>query len=249
MLRLIELQVRVLLHHGQVVTGVVGGNVGLFVLHGIEDLVHNVLLHHRLLLSQLVGAGLELGRIGSVHRVAQQILGNAEGIPGVVEHQDLARVLLIPQQLPAGDICLVYILAVVDDAHGAPGVGHGVLVLGIVAQPPVGIVNILGVGDVVVIQLLEHTLLAHPADHIVGGDDHIHSDAAVFQLGVHGLVGIKGGVLHLDVGVLLLKLSNHINGIIIALSDVLAPVVDIDGGSFFFLAAAGEEAEGESGNK
>lgn len=189
------------------------------------------------------GAGLKLGGVGGVHGVAQQILGNAEGIPGVVEHQDLPGVLFIPQQLPAGDIGLVHVLAVVDDAGGAPGVGYGELVLRVKGHAAVAGVNILGVGDIVVVQLLKHTLLAHPADHIVGGDDHVHGDAAVFQLGIHGLVGIEGGVLNLDVGVLLLELCDHIDGAIVSLGDILAPVVDVDGGLFAALPAACAQAD------
>ncbi len=34
-----------------------------------------------------------------------------------------------PQQFPAGEVGLVYILGVVNDAHGAPGVGGWVLVV------------------------------------------------------------------------------------------------------------------------
>ena len=229
MLRAVEGQILVLLQHIQVVACVVRSDPGLFVLHGVENLIHDVLLNHGLLLCQLVGAGLQLGFVGGVDAVAQQVLGNAKGIPGVIEHQDLIGIFLVPQQLPAGDIGFVHILGVVDDANGAPGIGDGVLVLRVKVPIAENLVNILGIGDVVIVQLQQHTLLSHPANHIVGGDDHVHGDAAVNQLGIHALVGIEGGIFHLDIGIGILKGGDDIHGIVIALGDILTPVVDVQG--------------------
>ena len=103
-------------------------------------------------------------------------------------------------------------------------------------------------GYVVEVQLLQHTLLHHPANHVVGGDDHVHGDAAVGQLGVHDLVGVIGGILHADVGVGFLKGGDYIQRAVVALGDVLTPVVDVQGG-LFTAAAAGKTGQAAHGKQ
>ena len=93
----IERQVFVFLRHGQEVSCVVGGDPGLFVLHQVENFIHDVLLHQGLLLLELLGGSLELSVVGGVDVVAQEVFGDAEGVPGVAKHEDFAAVLLIPQ--------------------------------------------------------------------------------------------------------------------------------------------------------
>ena len=129
---MIESQVFVFCGHGQEVAGVVGSNPGFFVFHQVEDFVHDILLNQGLLLLQLLGACLEGVVFCGVYIVAQEIFGNAECIPGVAKHQDFVGILLIPQQLPASDVCFVHVFGVVDDAHSAPGVGDGVLILRVI---------------------------------------------------------------------------------------------------------------------
>ena len=55
------------------------------------------------------------------------------GVAAVVEHQNVARILFIPQVCPTGG-GFVYHSGVVDDAGGAQHVGHRVGIFGIVIR-------------------------------------------------------------------------------------------------------------------
>ena len=239
--RTVELQIRVFLHHGQIISGVIRRDPGFLVFHCVKNLVHHVLLHHGLLLHQLGRALPQLGLIGSVYIITKQILRNSEGIPGVIEHQDLIGILFVPQQFPTGHILFGHVFAVVDDTDGTPGIGNGILVLRIIRHVPEALVNILVIGDVIEVQLHEHPFLPHSADHIIGGDDHIHGNTAIGKLGVHDLVGVEGGVLHMDIGILFLKRGDHIQRIVVALGNILSPVINVQR---CFLTAAGSKHGG-----
>ena len=241
----IECQILILGHHGQTVACIVGGDPGFLVLHGGEDLIHDVLLQDRLLLKQNFRTVIQFGGVHGVHIVTQHILGDAEGVTGVAEHQDLAGILLIPQQFPTCDIGFVNILGVVQDAHGTPGVGDRILVLRIVGGVAEAFVNILIVGNVVVVDLQQHILPDQTGDHIIRGDDHIHGDAAVGQLGVHDLVGVIGGIVDFDVGIALFELGDDFHGVIGAVSDILAPVVDIQCHGILGMGCQENEAEAD----
>src|SRR5699024_1594998 len=110
---------------------------------------------------------------------------------------------------------------VVDDAQSAPGVGHGVLVVGVKGQVLELVPNIGVVGDVVVVQGLEYVLLNELGDHIVGGTDDVVVGAAVFQQGVQGLVALGGLVVDGDAR-LLLELGDEV------LVDIFAPVAHVE---------------------
>ena len=73
----------------------------------------------------------------------------------------------------------------------------------------------------------QHILLNHPGDGVIGGDDDVVAAAAGFQLGVQDLVGVKGVVYHLDAGQLL-KGRVDVQGAVVPVGDVLAPVIHID---------------------
>ena len=178
-----------------------------------------------LLLEQISGL-LIFRRVAAVDAVAQPQLRNGEGIPAVVEHKDFARVLGVPQGRPAGDV--VHILAVVDQAHGAPGVGHGIEIVRVIGRVAERFIHILIVGNVVEVQGLQHILGNEPPHHVVRRDDDIVGRTAGFQLGVHGLVAVEGHIVDLDAG-FLFKGGNHIKGTIGAVGDILAPVVDVNG--------------------
>ena len=191
---------------------------------------------------QLIGAGLKLCPVGGVDAVTQQILGNAKGIPGIVDHQDLAGILFVPQQFPTGHVCLVNILGVVQNTHSAPGIGNGVLVLRVVGGVLELVIHILEVGDVFVVQLQEHIGFDHPVDHIIGGDDHVHGDAAVAQLGEQSLVGLVIGHIDLDVGVLFFKGSDDVQGTVGTVGHIHTPVLHIQDDLFLTVAEEQETA-------
>ena len=112
---------------------------------------------------------------------------NGVGVAAVVEHQDVAGILFIPQVRPAGG-CLVHHRGVVDDAGGAQHVGHRIGVLGVVIRVAVFRVDLLEVGDVVVVEGLEHPFCDHLGHHVIRRNHHIVVRRTGFQLGVHGLV-------------------------------------------------------------
>ena len=224
-----EGQVGVGLVHGQEVAGVVGGDGQVAALHDLEDLVHALAGVHAPGLGvghQLIGLP-DLGLIGGVYVVAQVVQGHGESVPGVVDEQDVSGVVVGEHGPPAGD-GLIHHGGVVDNAQGAPGVGDGVLVVGIEGQVLVLLADLLIVGDLAVIQLLEPVFLDQPGDHIVRGDNHIVVDAAGLKLGVELLIGGSGIVVYLDTG-FFLKLCNQVG------VDILAPTAHI----YFPLAGAG----------
>ena len=87
------------------VAGVVGAHGGVAALQFVEDLVHDVGLDQGLLLDEQVHRLGDLGRVSGVLGVAQVLQGDADGVPGVVEHQDLAGVSFSSQStLPAVEV-------------------------------------------------------------------------------------------------------------------------------------------------
>ena len=107
----------------------------------------------------------------------------------------------------------------------------------------------LEIGDILKVQRQEHILLNEPAHHIVRRNDHIHGDTAVGHLGVHGLIGVKGHIIDPDVGIGLLELGDDIDTAVVALGDVLAPVVDIDGDPAVIDGAAGKQRQQQHGRQ
>ena len=220
-------QIRVIIDHGNGIAGVVHADGRLAADHLIKDLIHNVGLHQRFLrfqgLHHLVhlfrGLGVDTGTV--LERC------NGVGITAVIEHQNVARVLLVPQVSPFGGGILHH-GGVVDDAGGTEHIGHGIGVGGVIIRVAVDRIDVLGVGDVAVIQRCKHSLGDHLCHHVIRRDDHIVVGRTGFQFGVHGLVGIKGGVVDLDAGKLL-EGGHHIHAVIGAVGDVFAPVVNVQG--------------------
>ena len=214
------IQVGVVLRHGQVVAVVVGADGGVGALHLAEDLIHGIALEDGLLLDEGVHRLGDLVRVGGVVGVAQALEGDADGVPGVVDHQDIVAVFLIPQQIPAAGVRLVHHGGVVDDTHQAPHIGDRVQVLRVVLGILQLRIHVGEVGNVVEVQGLQLVLIDEAGDHVVGGDDHVVVGAVAVQHGIHGLVALEGLVVDLDAGLFLKVLQDgHV--------DVLAPVVDV----------------------
>ena len=158
---------------------------------------------------------------------------------GVVDHQDLVGILGVKHGVPAGD-GLVHHGAVVDDAQGAPGVGDRIEILRVIGQvlEPVG--DFGKVGNLVVVQRLEHVLLDELGDHIVRGDDHIVAGAAQSERGVELLVAGRGLVVDFDPG-RLLKLLDE------ALINIFTPAAHVDHPLFGTGAGAASQQAGGQG--
>ena len=81
-------------------------------------------------------------------------------------------------------------------------------------------IDIHKIRDEVAVDRLEHPLVEHQLDHVAAGEDQVVAGRAGFQLGVHGLVGVKGVDDHLA-AVLLLELLDELR------LHVVRPVVDV----------------------
>ena len=227
-------EILVVLQHGQVVAGVIGADGGVAALQLLIDLIHDERLIDAVFLrvrQQLEGLP-QLTSIGGVQGIAQVQQGGGHGVPGVAEHQDVSGIPGIEHGAPAGD-GLVHHGGVVDDAHGAPGIGDGVLVLRIIGQVFEAVGDLFKVGDVAVVQFREHILLNELGDHVVGGDDDVVVPGAAFQQGVEGLVALRRLIVDHDAG-LFLKLGDQL------LVDILAPAAHIDHG--LGVGGAGQQA-------
>ena len=220
-------QIRVIIDHGNGIAGVVHADGRLAADHLIKDLVHDVGLHQRLLCLELLHHLVHLFRGGGVDAVAALERSDGVGIAAVVEHQNVARILLIPQVCPAGR-GFVHHSGVVDDAGGAQHIGDSVGVLRVVIRVAIAHIDLLEIGDILVVKGCKHPLVDHLCHHVVGGDDHIVVGCAGLELGVQGLVGVEGGVVHLDAGQLF-KGGHHVHTVVRTVGDVLAPVIDVQG--------------------
>ena len=192
--------------------------------HLIANLVNHIGLHERLLGNQLVLDGLELGLVGRVDVVAEELLADHEGIADRVLHENVVLVLRVPEVGPAGRrLGFRHHRGVVEDADRAPAVGNRVLVLGVKALGLFEVlrVDVLVVRDLIEVDRLNEILLNHLLDDVVGGADHIVLDCARLNDREHLLVGLESVVDDLDAG-LFLELLHDI------FADVLAPVVDIE---------------------
>ena len=220
-------KVGIIVDHGDGIARVVHTDGCLAADHLIKDLIHDVGLHQRFLSLQLFHHLIHLFSGLRVDIVAALKSSNGVGIAAVVEHQDIACVLLVPQVGPAGGR-FVHHGGVINDAGGAEHIGHGVGILRIVIRIHVFLIDLFEVRDIVVVQRLEHPLGDHFCHHVIRRNDHIVVGCAGLELCVHGLVGVEGGVIHLDAGELF-KGRHHVHAVVRAVGDVLAPVIDIDG--------------------
>ena len=184
--------------HREVVARVVGGHGGLAGLHHVVDLVHDVALDERTLVDERLQRLLPVIAVGGVDVDAGAVHGRAERVARVVELQDVAGVLRVPHQVPVTGVGGVHDVGIVDHAHDAVGIWHGVGVVRVIVQAAEVLGDILIVRDVVVIERQEHVLALHARDHVVRRDDHVVAHGAALELGVHVLVAGVGIVVDLD---------------------------------------------------
>ena len=224
--------------HDQRIARIVRRNGRLARGHLVKDLVHDVRLHQRLLCLELLCSRFPLGRRQGVHGVAQLFQRKSERITGIIKHQDIARILFIPQQVNAliRHIGRVNHRLVVDNHGRTPCIGNGILIVRVIGQTLVVLADVGIVRDIGKIQLRQQILLDHLADHIVRGDDDIVAGAAGFQLGVHRFIGIVIGIDDPDAGDLLKGLVD-IQRTVGAVGNIFAPVVNADGIALVLIAA------------
>ena len=233
-------QILVVLQHGEVVAGVVHGDGRVAALHLLEHLVHDEGLVHAVVLGvlqKLERLG-ELLLVGGVDIIAQVQQRRRQGIAGVVDHQHLAGIFGVKHGVPACD-GLVHHGLVVNDAQAAPGIGHGVLVLRVVAQMGELLPDELEVGNVVVVQLRQTVLLNEAGNHIVGGHDHVEVRAAHGDQAVQRLVALGGLIVDVDAGGLL-KLGDQL------LVDILTPGAHVHHGPCVGAAAGDNQHRQQS---
>ena len=227
LLREAEAKILVFPDHHKIVAGVVRRDPRLAALHLVIDLVHDVGLHERLLLDELVGRSAQLVLVARVGRIPEHRFRDGESVARIIEHQNLPGVLAVPEKIPTADVLFVHIGAVVDDADGAPGIRNGVEVIGVVGGIFVRLVHVLIVRDVVKVERQKQSLVDQPTDHIVGRDDDIVGRATGLELGIHRFVRVERHVIHMDARCLL-EGGVDIDVAVRAVGNVLAPVVDVD---------------------
>ena len=230
-------QIGVIRDHCDGIPVKIGRNGRFLADHFIKDLIGDIGLDYIFLRFQQFHRFIHLlGGLGVDGR-AHILKGDAERILGVIDHQDVIHVGLTPQRAPAGhDRFILHQPGIVDKPQNAPGIGHRILVAGIVGLVQVDILDVVQVRDVGKVKLLQHSLRDHTGDHIVRGDDDIVAGAAGFQLGVHRFVGIVVGVDHLNAGDLLKGLVD-IQRTVGAVGNIFAPVVNADGIALVLIAA------------
>src|SRR5918998_1798234 len=179
-----------------------------------------------LLLLELGLRFLQLLGVGGVHAVAQLVEGRSQRLPCVVEHRDLALELRVPHRVPT--VYLPDLVLVVEDASGAPLVGHAVLVVGVVGEPPEVLPDVLEVGDLRLVERLDDVALDHDRDHVVRRHDNVVARGPGLELAQKVLVGGEEVLRNLYAG-LLLEAGDR------ALGHVLRPVVE---GQLLLLRAA-----------
>ena len=135
---------------------------------------------------------------------------------------------------------ILYHGGVVQDAHRAPHIGDGILVFRVEIQIQEPLVDILEVGDVVLIQLMEQVFLDQPLDDIVGGETNVVDAIRLLQLHHHLLVGGHGGIVYLYAG-LLFKLGQQ------GFVDIIPPIQHIQGVTILFGGAAEQGAYQQDG--
>ena len=172
-------------------TGVDDANGGLIANHFVSHLVDNVGLHKRLLLDQQLLGRLQFIQVGGIKRVAEIFQRDSKRVAHAVLHQDIILVFLIPQYGPAVDR-LIHHGLVIEDTYRSPAVWHGVLVLRV--ELPglihISIADIPDIWDVVKINLCQQVIFYHSLYHVVGRADHVISNGAGLDLGIHDLVGL-----------------------------------------------------------
>src|SRR5699024_8811016 len=124
-------QVGVVVDHGDGVPRIVYAHSRLAADHLVEDLVHDIGLHQRLLRFELLHHLIHFIGGGRVDAPALLEGGDGVGVPAVVEHQDASGILFIPQVGPAGGRLADH-GGIVNDAGGAQHIGHRIGVFGVV---------------------------------------------------------------------------------------------------------------------
>ena len=203
-------------------TGVDDTDGGLIADHLVTHLVDDVSLYQRFLVDKQVFGFLQLVFIGGVERVAQLFQCNSKSIAHAVLHEDVVLVFLVPEYVPAVD-GFIYHRLVVQDTDSSPTVGYAVFVTGVKALclRQIGLIQIGNIGNVIVIQFFQQSLLDHTLYHVVGRADNIIGHSACRYFGIHDLIGLELFIHDFDAG-LFFKFIQHI-GI-----DVFSPVVDND---------------------
>ena len=234
---------RIAHRHADVAVGDVG-----HVLGGIEVGHVGADLQH-----QRRGLFVVLG-VGAVGIQAQVVQHNRQDVRGRVQHGhaatlELGHVLRLEHQVPAVHRCVrpqrrLDLGRVEADEDGAVHVGHAVLVARVVdlqQLEQLGI-EILPVGQLALVQLLEYAGLDLGFQELVGGNHQVIAGAAGEQLGLQRLVAVEGIPGDADAG-LLGEVLGRLG------QDVVGPVVDPQFAGIGGLDGGGEQGATEQGGE
>ena len=141
-LRIIERKILIVLIHAQKVSCVIRSDCSRTAFHLVEDFVHDISLYKRLLLKQLVVSLLPFVKIGGVYVNSLIKLCDCKGIAGIIEHENIPGILLIPKQAPTVRRTFNH-FGIINHADHAEAVGHTVFVRGIEIKIPIKRINVL----------------------------------------------------------------------------------------------------------
>ena len=139
--------------------------------------------------------------IGGVEGVAQGLQRDADDVAGVVNHHNAVLERRVPQVLIAGNLNIHH-RRIVDNQRGAGGVGHGVLVVLVIVLGQEGRIQVLVVGQQLLVQFQQLPVLAQHVQRVVASQNHIKAVAGRLHFDDHFLIGEEGGIVHLDAGFL-----------------------------------------------
>ena len=131
---------------------------------------------------------------------------------------------------------LVNGLGVVNDTEHADRVGNRILcctvrtVAVVILIVAVLLLDVLIIGNLRKIKLLDAILLDQTGNHVVRGDNQIVMHRTAGEFCIHLFVGGIGGVLNVDL-VFFFKNPLQVHRAILAVGDIFAPVVNIQCGS------------------
>ena len=167
-----------------------------------------------------------------VERVAEELEGAADRLAHVAEEGHAALEGGRVEHLPAVDRRVADLVLAVGEARVGDGVRHAVFKGCVDGGRDVALVEVLlEVGELRVVELLDHLVLGHERDLVRRGHDDVVARGTRLELRVHGLVRVEG--VHNDLAVVgLLEALDHVG------RDVVAPGVDVE---FLLRRAAARE--------
>jgi len=132
-----------------------------------------------------------------IEAIAQGIETNSHDLTRTIVHHDVISVLFTPEIWPMFRSIFNH-LGIVDNPQGTPEIRYWILVTRIKRLVQKFWINIFHPFDLRLVQLFNQMLIHHLGNHVFTRNRNIVGGSPLLDLGVHGFVGIKGIILHLN---------------------------------------------------